>query len=195
MFKSSLKIKIWFLRIYALKPILSVKAIFFTFILFLIICTNCNGKLASNQENAIAEHVVIDSILVKKSGRKMIVFSKQKEIKTYQIALGNEPVGKKQFEGDGKTPEGLYFIDAKSAKSKFHKNLNISYPNKEDIKYAATQNKKAGGDIKIHGLPNGFSVKTYVISNWTLGCIAVTNDEIDELFEHIKLGSPILILP
>ena len=183
------------MRIYALKPILSVKAIFFTFILFLIICTNCNGKLASDQENAIAENVVIDSILVKKSERKMILFSKQKEIKTYQIALGKNSIGKKQFEGDYKTTEGLYFIDDKSATSKFHKNLNISYPNKEDIKYAAAQNKSAGDDIKIHGLPNDYKEENYKLYDWTWGCIALTNIEIDELYKHIRLGSPILILP
>ncbi|MBK8353020.1 MAG: L,D-transpeptidase family protein [Saprospirales bacterium] len=116
-------------------------------------------------------------------------------MKTYTIALGKTPIGKKQFEGDGKTPEGLYFIDNKSAVSKYHKNLNISYPNKDDIKNATASGKSAGGEIKIHGLPNGIHLENYVITDWTLGCIALTNDEIDELFQHIKLGSPILILP
>ena len=172
-----------------------MKAVFFTFILFLIICTNCNGKLASKQGNAIAENVLIDSILVKKHAREMTLFSKQKEIKVYKIALGKNATGKKHFEGDYKTPEGLYFIDAKSSVSKFHKNLNISYPNKEDIKYAAAQNKPVGSAIKIHGLPNGYKEENYTLYDWTWGCIGLTNIEIDELYEHIKLGSPILILP
>lgn len=153
----------------------------------------------SHQNNeiliSIPENTVIDSIVVIKSKRTLIVYSEKKEIKTYQVALGRNPVGKKRFEGDLKTPEGLYYIDAKSSTSNFHKNMNVSYPNTEDIKYAATQHKSAGGDIKIHGLPNGYKEEDYEISDWTLGCIAVTNTEIDELFEHVKLGCPILILP
>jgi len=125
----------------------------------------------------------------------MVLFSDKKEIKTYNIALGKNAVGKKHFEGDQKTPEGLYFINAKSAVSKYHKNLNISYPNKDDIKYANAAGKKTGGDIKIHGLPNGFNIQHYILYDWTLGCIGLTNEEIDELFVHIKTDSPILILP
>ena len=158
--------------------------------------TNCTGqKTAIKEIITIPENTIIDSLVVIKSERKLIVFSNTIEIKTYQIALGKNPVGKKRFEGDLKTPEGLYFIDAKSTTSSFHKNMNISYPNDEDIKFAAAHHKPAGGDIKIHGLPNGYNEKDYVISDWTLGCIALTNTEVDELFRHIKLGSPILILP
>lgn len=132
---------------------------------------------------------------MKKSDRIMILFSNKKEIKTYQIALGRNPIGKKQFEGDMKTPEGLYFIDTKSAYSKYHKNLNISYPNQADVSFAKSYGKKAGGDIKIHGLPNNYKEENYKRYDWTWGCIALTNTEIDELFEHIKMGCPIFILP
>ena len=168
----------------------------FSLIILLLSFANCNGKLdAKKQSTLIDKNVVIDSILVKKSDRLLIVFSNQTKIKSYDIGLGKNPIGKKHFEGDGKTPEGLYYIDAKSAYSKYHKNLNISYPNKDDIKYANENDKSVGGEIKIHGLPNSVQLQNYVVTDWTLGCIALTNDEIDELFEHVKLGSPILILP
>lgn len=163
--------------------------------IFIFLLTGCSYCTSQESTNKIAEDVVIDSLVVEKSDRTLSIFSNKKKIKEYKIGLGHTPTGKKQFEGDGKTPEGLYFIDAKSAVSKYHKNLNISYPNAEDVKYAKSIGKSAGGDIKIHGLPNAFNPKTYIVSDWTLGCIALSNEEIDELYQHIKLGSPILILP
>lgn len=172
-----------------------MKTTLLTLLFYLLLCTNCNGKLSSNKEDTFPKNRVIDSIVVFKSSREMIVFSKKEKIKTYKIALGKNAIGKKQFEGDGKTPEGLYYIDDKSAASKFHKNLNVSYPNKEDIKFAESNGKSAGSEIKIHGLPNGLKDENYLRTDWTLGCIALMNAEIDELFNHIKLGSPIFILP
>ena len=166
-------------------------------ILLLLLFANCNGNLSNYNRNTdtIPKNVIIDSIVVLKAARQLSIFCNKKEIKTYEIGLGKNPIGKKQFEGDMKTPEGLYTIDAKSAYSKFHKNLNISYPNASDIKYAKSQGKKAGSEIKIHGLPNGYNEKDYVRKDWTWGCIALTNTEIDELFEHVKIGCTILIMP
>lgn len=167
-------------------------------LLIFTIFTSVNSwskKVESSKHIFIPIDCIIDSLVVQKAERKLIVYSKGIKIKEYQIALGSQPVGKKQFEGDGKTPEGLYFIDAKSTVSKFYKNLNISYPNSEDIALANAVGKAVGGDIKIHGLPNDINEKDYIISDWTMGCIGVTNTEIDELFSHIKLGSPILLLP
>ena len=83
----------------------------------------------------------------------------------------------------------------KNANSKYYKNLNVSYPNNADKNYAVAQNKKPGGDIKIHGLPKNCNEENYTRNDWTHGCIGLTNFEIDELYQHIKLGSPILILP
>lgn len=137
----------------------------------------------------------IDSIVVFKSKRKMHLFSKGIEVAVWDIALGRHPEGKKEFEGDGKTPEGIYYIDQKSAVSKYHKNLNVSYPNAADVAHAQKENKSAGGDIKIHGLPANLSDENYKRTDWTLGCIALTNAEIDALFEQIVLGSPIQIYP
>lgn len=165
--------------------------VLFSFLGYIYCMSQQNNEISIS----IPENTIIDSIVVMKSERTLIVYSGANKIKTYKIALGKNPVGKKRFEGDLKTPEGLYYIDAKSSTSNYHKNMNVSYPNAEDIQYAAAQHKSAGGDIKIHGLPNGSKEEDYIISDWTLGCIAVTNSEIDELFKHIKLGSPILILP
>jgi murein L,D-transpeptidase YafK len=118
-------------------------------------------------------------------------------IKSYQIALGKNPTGPKQFEGDFRTPEGLYYINDKNPNSKYHKNLGISYPNEKDLQNAKKQGKKPGGQIKIHGLPKNLSWlgKLHVLVDWTKGCIAVTNEEIDELYEIIEIGTPVEIKP
>ncbi len=166
----------------------------FTLFFIILTCSNCNGNL-SHAKQHILSGIEIDSIVVQKADRIMTIFSDKKKIKSYDIALGKDPIGKKHFEGDMKTPEGLYFIDAKSSTSKYHKNLNISYPNTSDMAYAKEQGKNAGGEIKIHGLPNNFKEENYKRSDWTWGCIALTNTEIDELFEHVKIGCPILLLP
>ena len=104
---------------------------------------------------------------------------------------------KKEFKGDEKTPEGIYQINNKNAKSDYHKNLGISYPNKADIKNAKRLGKQTGGDIKIHGIKNkmGFIGKFHRWFNWTQGCIAVTDEEIDELYNSVKIGTKIDIKP
>ena len=124
-----------------------------------------------------------------------MVFADNQLIKTYRISLGRNPIGSKQFEGDKRTPEGLYYINDKNPNSTFHKNLGISYPNKSDVENATSQAKKPGGDIKIHGIRNGlgFINKLHRLLDWTSGCIAVTNSEIDELFDSTPIGIPIEI--
>jgi len=140
---------------------------------------------------------VVDSILVVKNQRKMYVFRKGVILKTYTIALGRQPVGPKQSKGDNKTPEGLYFINGKNAYSSCHKNLGISYPNNKDRIRAKKLGLPTGGDVKIHGLPNGqgFIGAAHTAYDWTYGCIAVTDEEIDELFNKVAVGTPINILP
>ena len=140
----------------------------------------------------------IDSIVVFKSKRELICFNQQKKIKKYIISLGMEPVGKKQFEGDLKTPEGLYFINNRDTISSYHTNLAISYPSFEDSIFAALQNKRAGGEIKIHGFPNKHlkNQETHFLNtDWTVGCIAVSDMEVDELYKWVIENCPILILP
>ena len=127
----------------------------------------------------------------------MLVYNNETLLKTYKIALGGQPIGHKEFEGDKKTPEGKYIINDKNPNSAYHKNLGLSYPNENDLKHAAKFNKSAGGDIKIHGIKNGLGDIGDLHRNidWTLGCIAVTNEEIDELFQFVKIGSEIEIFP
>jgi len=111
--------------------------------------------------------------------------------------MGFSPKGKKEFDQDSKTPEGLYFINAKNPNSTCHKNLGISYPNRTDIENAKVVDKKPGGDIKIHGLPNGkgFIGKFQRWHDWTNGCIGLTNYEIDDLYRHTPIGTPIEVKP
>jgi len=138
---------------------------------------------------------IIDKIEVYKSKRKMLVYSEGKLLKTYKIALGRNPIGHKEFEGDFKTPEGIYEINAKNPNSGYHKNLGVSYPNEKDIAHAKSLGKSPGGHIKIHGIRNGsgFISKFQRWKDWTAGCIALTNEEVDELYEVVKIGTKIEI--
>ncbi|WP_245945945.1 L,D-transpeptidase family protein [Flavobacterium magnum] len=130
-----------------------------------------------------------------KSKRQLQAYSDGNLIKTYTIALGKNPVGHKVSEGDMKTPEGLYTINAKNPNSAYHKNLGISYPDDSDRAAAARLGKPPGGDIKIHGLRNGrgYIGRFHRWTDWTHGCIAVTDDEIDELYDAVAVGTPITI--
>lgn len=148
-------------------------------------------------EKRLPEGVHIDKLVVYKSKRQLLAYSGGEMIKTYTISLGGEPVGHKQFEGDKKTPEGIYYINDKNPNSGYHKNLGISYPNKKDVAYAKQHQKSPGGDIKIHGLRNrtGIIGKFHRWKDWTLGCIALTNQEIDELYAAVPIGTVIEIIP
>lgn len=141
--------------------------------------------------------VSIDKIIVIKHKRRLDLISNNQIVKSYKISLGRVPKGHKEFEGDKKTPEGLYFINDKNPNSGYYKNLGISYPNEQDIERAKTINKRPGGLIKIHGIKNGFGWigSFHLLFDWTLGCIAMTDKEIDELYENVKIGTPIEIKP
>jgi murein L,D-transpeptidase YafK len=144
----------------------------------------------------LPQGTAIDSLCVWKEKRLLQVFTQGKCLKTYEISLGSSPIGDKQIEGDHKTPEGLYSINDKNPKSRFHRNLGISYPNETDIAEATNLGKEAGKDIKIHGLGKMRSPlkKLHLWMDWTAGCIAITNEEIEELYEAVAIGTPILIL-
>ena len=146
-------------------------------------------------KTSLPEGITFDSLVVKKSKRQLLVFSEHQLIKTYDVALGGNPVGDKKYEGDKRTPEGLYVINDKNANSGFHKNLGLSYPNKQDLEEAKAIGLPPGGDIKIHGLRNGLALigKLHRLTDWTNGCIALTNDEMDELYAHTPIGTPIRI--
>lgn len=133
----------------------------------------------------------VTQIQVHKADRKMYLFHNDKVLKSYDIALGFAPVGHKQFEGDGKTPEGQYFISYKNPDSRYHLSLGISYPNEADMAFAESQGKTPGGDIFIHGGPTGRISQR----DWTWGCIALTDKEIEIVYSMVKPGTPIFILP
>ena len=120
-----------------------------------------------------------------------------REVRSYDIALGPSPEGHKQQEGDGRTPEGRYVIDWRNVNSAFHRSLHISYPNAGDRARARRRGVDPGGAIMIHGLPNGMGTLggLHVASDWTLGCIAVTSEEIEEIWRVVRDGTPIEIGP
>jgi murein L,D-transpeptidase YafK len=139
---------------------------------------------------------VADRIVVEKSARRMHLMRDSARLKTYRISLGRNPIGHKQQEGDSRTPEGTYTIDTRNPQSRFHLSLRISYPNAADRRGAASRGVSPGGDIFIHGLPNGMaSAELFAGRDWTDGCIAVTNAEIREIWAMVKDGTPIEIRP
>ncbi len=138
-----------------------------------------------------------DAVRVVKSERKLYLLRDGQAYKTYRISLGSRPVGDKVRQGDKRTPEGRYIIDWRNLESRYHRALHISYPNAADRREAQAMGVDPGGMIMIHGLPNktGDDTEGYVGLDWTDGCIAVTNQEIEELLQVIKDGTPIQILP
>lgn len=155
------------------------------------------STLSCTADNPLPGDVKMDSIVIIKHKREMQVYSKQVLVKTYKIALGKQPSGAKKIQGDMRTPEGLYHINSKNPNSGYFKNLGISYPNAKDKIVAAKLGKPPGGDIKIHGLPNGqgYIGSLHRLKDWTHGCIAVTNDEMNELYQSIIVGTVVYILP
>ena len=138
-----------------------------------------------------------DRIVVEKSARRLTLFRGPTLLKSYRVALGRAPIGPKEQEGDQRTPEGIYRIDFHKSDSDYHLALHISYPDQRDIDRAAAQGVSAGSDIMIHGLPNGrvWIGAFHRRSDWTAGCIAVTDFEIEEIFRAVPDGTPIAIRP
>ncbi len=138
-----------------------------------------------------------DKVLIEKEERRLTLFSKGKVLKTYKIALGGNPNGPKERQGDNKTPEGTYTIDSKNRDSQYHLSLHISYPNEKDRKRAKKLGVSPGGDIMIHGIKNGFSWvgDFHAGVDWTKGCIAVTDEEIEEIDRLVPDGTVVEILP
>ena len=137
----------------------------------------------------------VDLVLVDKSEKKMYLLSEGKQVKEYHVVFGPNPTGHKRQEGDGRTPEGKYVLDYKKADSSFYKAIHISYPNEEDKARARKMGVSPGGLIMIHGQKNGYGWLSLLMQrfNWTQGCIAVTNSEMDEIWQLVKVGTPIEI--
>lgn len=137
----------------------------------------------------------VTSVQVQKANRKMYLLHHDKVLKAYDIRLGGNPIGHKQFEGDQKTPEGVYFISHRNPNSTYHLSLGISYPNEADRAYAKSQSKSPGGDIFIHGAPPKRIRDKVKNTDWTAGCIAVSDKEIEVIYSMIRPGTPIYIYP
>ncbi|WP_259365127.1 murein L,D-transpeptidase family protein [Psychrobacter sp. GP33] len=165
--------------------------------------TNNNVNHISTTQNKvttsmqiIADTPIIDKVFVDKSERRLQLLSGNEVIKSYHVALGGNPIGHKQRQGDKRTPIGSYTLDYKNEKSKFYRSIHISYPNAADKARAKALGISAGGDIMIHGQQNGkgaLTVDTQKL-DWTEGCIAVTNAEMDEIMAAVKLGTSIEIV-
>lgn len=137
----------------------------------------------------------VDHILVEKSARTMTLFGVDGSVSVIRnIQLGDQPVGPKQFEGDEKTPEGHFTIDYGNPNSNYHLSLHIDYPHAEHNAYAKAQGRSAGGLIMIHGQPNSLPAGR-IPGDWTDGCIALSNEEMDALWEAVGDGTPIEIRP
>jgi murein L,D-transpeptidase YafK len=138
-----------------------------------------------------------DRVVVIKKDRTLQLLFQGKILKTYKIALGGEPIGPKSQQGDHKTPEGVYVLDSRNAHSRFYKSIHISYPNDQQRDSARRRGVSPGGDVFIHGLPNGFGLvgTAHRLKDWTDGCIAVTDQEIDEIWAGVANGTPIEIRP
>ncbi|HTR26304.1 MAG TPA: L,D-transpeptidase family protein [Terriglobales bacterium] len=148
---------------------------------------------------AVAEDsaVDVDRVVVYKSQRKLVLLAHGKELKTYRVALGGQPIGAKTRQGDHRTPEGSYVLDARNPNSQYYKSFHISYPNANDRAQARKLGVSPGGDIMLHGLPKAYAWvgKERTLHDWTDGCVAVTNQEMDELWNLIRIGTPIDIKP
>lgn len=134
---------------------------------------------------------VVDLVMVFKGSRKLYLYSNGQPVRRFSIDLGWAPVGHKEFEGDGRTPEGTYYINRMNPRSSFHLSLGISYPNRNDVANATQAGNDPGGDIFIHGAdPSGRG-----FDDWTAGCIAVSNLAIEEIWRRVPVGTPIVIQP
>jgi murein L,D-transpeptidase YafK len=146
---------------------------------------------------AETEPIKADQVIVVKSQRTMTLLAHDKVLRTYKVALGGTPVGLKERQGDHKTPEGHYVLDRRNAHSRFYKSIHVSYPSAKDKQRAGQHGADPGGDIMIHGLPNGFGwlAATHLALDWTDGCIAVTDAEMHEIWALVPDGTPIEIRP
>ena len=146
---------------------------------------------------AVRPRLSADRILVEKSARRLTLYRQSRPVKVYLVALGPEPFGPKRCQGDNRTPEGTYRIDYRNPNSAFHRSLHITYPNAADRAQSSKLRCSPGGDIMIHGLPNGQGEigARHRLVDWTAGCIAVTNEEIEEIWNAIPDGTEVEIRP
>jgi len=147
---------------------------------------------------AAPEPLKADLVIVDKSERSLQLIRQGRVLKTYAVALGRAPEGDKRMEGDGRTPEGVYTLDWRNPDSQFYRSIHVSYPRPGDTVHAERWGVSPGGLIMIHGLPNGVDdpdILGHPRIDWTNGCIAVTNAEMDEIWSRVEDGTTIIIYP
>ncbi|MEO9587907.1 MULTISPECIES: L,D-transpeptidase family protein [Marinobacter] len=146
---------------------------------------------------AMDETPEVSEVLVRKEERRLYLLSGDQVVRSYRIGLGDNPSGHKLYQGDKRTPEGKYVLDWRNSNSDFYKSIHISYPNAEDREQASAWGLDPGGSIMIHGLPNeaGDMAFAFLGLDWTDGCIAVSNEEMDEIWQLVADGTPIRIVP
>lgn len=168
-------------------------------VLLLVICLAGGGVAAFAYLNItpLPRDAVADRVLVEKSARRLTLLRNGAPLKVYRVALGGAPAGAKEYEGDQRTPEGIYTIDFHKPDSDYHLALHVSYPEQHDVERAAKEGLSAGSDIMIHGLPNGrgWAGRFHRRSDWTAGCVAVTDFEIEEIYRAVPDGTPIELRP
>ena len=164
---------------------------------FLMAVTRAAPVLALPSDRPPVAARSVDRLVVLKKARRMELFAGARRVRVYRIALGFAPVGHKQRQGDGKTPEGVYRIDLRNPRSRFYRSVRISYPNARDRAVARRRGVSPGGDIYIHGQPNGLLAAAGAVlrRDWTAGCIAVSNRNMSEIWRLVRLGAVIEIRP
>jgi len=142
-------------------------------------------------------HEPVDLVVVYKGDRLLQLKSKGRVVRSFEIALGSQPKGHKLYEGDGRTPEGVYKLDWRNSYSQFHRSIHISYPRNVDQEVAGSRGVSPGGMIMIHGIPDGRHPDEmgHPFNDWTNGCLAVTNEEMDEIWSMVEDGTTIIIFP
>lgn len=176
--------------------LLALVALIFTSLISISAITNAKSGVNNTSKQAIPSDANVDKVYVDKSERVLKLLSGDKVIKTYHIALGDSPAGHKRQQGDERTPTGTYKLDYKNEKSSYYRSIHVSYPNASDKAQARKRGVSPGGDIMIHGQKNGFGHLAAVTQkrDWTDGCIAVTDDEMDEIMSVYQAGMLIEIV-
>jgi len=162
-----------------------------------ILCFLLIVFVCSLPEITLASLIRADKVVVIKKKRVLLLVKDGEILRKYRVAIGRNPVGSKTRQGDNKTPEGEYVLDRRNRSSRFYRSIHISYPNAKDINRAQQKGVAPGSDIMIHGLPRNYEDvgELHTVTDWTRGCIAVTNAEIDEIWSFVPDGTPIEIRP